>query len=79
MIQHSYIPNSDEKLRVLRQLCNIKLEDQGGDPSCYLIYIQDSDTPNIRYWARQGYDRDELIIDMYDHYYQLLLSHCNVS
>lgn len=76
---HSYIPNADEKLRVLRQLCNIRLEDQGGTPPCYMIYVQDRDTPNIRYWARQSFDRDELIIDMYDHYHRMLLAHCHVS
>ncbi len=76
MIQHSYVPNADDKLNVLKKLVNIRLIDQGGVPPCYLIYIQNYHTPSIRHWSRQGYDRDELIGDMYDHYYNSLLPHC---
>ena len=79
MIQHSYIPNADDKLKVLKKLVYIRLVDRGGDPACYMIYVQDYDTPDIRYWCRQNYDRDVLIADMYNHYYHWLLSHCNVT
>ncbi len=79
MIQHSYVNNADEKLIILSKLVNIRFENQGGSPPGYLIYIQDQNALNIKYWARQSFDRVELITDMYDHYYRLLLSHCNVS
>ena len=78
-IAHSYIPNTDEKFRILEQLVNIRLEPQGGDPEFFLIYIQHYTKKNIRHWARMGYDRDELITDMYDHYHKLLRSNCKVS
>ncbi len=67
----------DEKFHILRKLTNVVLEHSSDGPDHFQIYIQDRDTPSIRYWARMGYDRDELINDMYDHYYNLVRDKCD--
>ncbi len=71
--------NTDEKLIILRNLTNVILEDQCGSPPCFLIYIQDRIRLDLRYWARQSFDRDELVNDMLYHYYKLVMKYCNVS
>jgi len=74
---HLNILTTDEKFEILRKMTNVVLENTHMENNLFQIYIQDRDTPGIRYWARMGYDRDELVNDMYDHYYQLMWDKCH--